>query len=103
MSPGIPPIPGVDVGQANGPSPLPEPSTANIALCNFTDQPTKFTVCGIQRGAAVTRVIVVPAYTYIWSTGWSTGNDKVLMATTPYKTKTFCPFVTSDLIAIFQK
>jgi hypothetical protein len=97
-----PAVPGAGLGAANGPSPLPEPGTANIALCNFTGQPVKFKVCGLQGQVAVTKEVVVPAYTFIWSTGWSAGKDKVLTATTPYNTKVFCPFVTSDLIAIYQ-
>jgi hypothetical protein len=74
-----------------------------VALCNFTAHPVKFTVCGIQGAEALSREVEVPAFTYVWSTGWAAGEDKVLTATTPNNTKTFCPFVTSDLIAIYQE
>jgi hypothetical protein len=98
---GIPVLPPGEA-PANGPSPLPAPSTANVALCNFTGQPATFKIYGTQGAAAVKKEIVVPAFTYVWSTGWATGGDKMLTVTTPYITKTFCPFVTSDLIALFE-
>ncbi len=87
---------------ANAPNPLPAPSTANVALCNFTGQQTKFKISGTLGATATTKEVVLPPFTYVWSTGWSAGEDKVLTVSTPYNTKTFCPFVTSDLIAIFQ-
>jgi hypothetical protein len=87
---------------SNAPNPLPASGTANVALCNFTAQPVIFKVFGVQGGKAVNKEISVAAYTYLWSTGWATGDSCVLTASTPYNTKVFCPFVTSDLIAIFQ-
>lgn len=103
MSSFVPPIqfPGETI--ANAPNPLPAPSTANVALCNFTGQSTKFTIQGTQGAAAASRDVDVPPFTYVWSTGWSAGEDKILTVTTPYSSKTFCPFVTSDLVVLFQK
>jgi len=78
------------------------PGTANVALCNFTAQPEIFKILGVQGGKAVTKEVSVPAFTYIWSTGWAAGDNEIVSVSTPYNAKTFCPFVTSDLIAIFQ-
>lgn len=86
----------------NAPNPMPASGTANVALCNFTSQPVIFKVFGVQAGKAVTKEISISAFTYLWSTGWATGDGCVLTVSTPYNTKTFCPFVTSDLIALFQ-
>lgn len=86
----------------DGLAPSPGAGTANMALCNFTGQPVRFTVIGVRGTQPVTNGYTVPAYTYIWTTGWSAGNDQVLTVTTPYVTKSFIPFVTSDLVAIFN-
>lgn len=86
----------------NGPAPEPEPGTANVALCNFTSEAVRFTVYGVQAAKPVTSAFTVPAYTYIWSTGWSAGDDTILTVATPYTVKTFVPFVTTDLVALFN-
>ncbi len=88
---------------ANAPNPLPASGTANVALCNFTGQHVKFKISGVCAGKAVTKEVDVPPFTYIWSTGWAAGDGCVLTVSAPCVTRTFCPFVTSDLVAIFQK
>jgi hypothetical protein len=86
----------------NKPNTPPAPGTANVALCNFVGKPTVFKICGTQGAAVVTREVHVPAFSYIWSTGWAAGADRMLTVSTPYYTKAFCPFVTSDMVAIFE-
>lgn len=86
----------------NAPAPVPAPGTANVWLCNFIGKATTFKITGAQGGAPVTKDIRVPANSYVWSTGWEAGEDKIVSVTTPYFTKGFSPFVTSDIVAIFE-
>jgi len=97
----FPPCPAPPV--PNGPAPVPAPGTANVALCNFLNKATVFKVCGMQGSTLVTKEISVPAYSYLWSPGWGAGSDKMLLVTTSYFSKHFTPFVTSDLVVIFQQ
>ena len=90
------------VAAPNAPAPLSAPGTANVALCNFIGQTTVFRVSGSQGGAVVTRDVDVLAFSYVWSTGWDAGENKILTVTTPFFVKTFSPFVTSDLVPLFK-
>ncbi len=83
------------------PAPLPPPSTANLALCNCTSQATTFEVSGTQGTQAVVNSYTVPAYSYLWTTGWSTGINQILNVTAPNLNQQFVPFVTSQLVALF--
>jgi hypothetical protein len=72
-------------------------------LCNFTAQPVIFKIYDVQGEKAIIKEVSVAACTYVWSTGWAAGDNSTLTVSTPYFNKTFCPFVTSDLVAIFNK
>src|SRR5689334_22031524 len=88
---------------ANAPAPVPAPGTANVGLCNLIRQVTVFQIKGNQGGTLITKKISVPAFSVVWSTGWEAGSDRLLTVTTPFSSKVIAPFVTTDIVAIFER
>src|SRR5437879_4647999 len=88
---------------ANQPNQPAAPGTANVCLCNFVGQATKFKVSGIQNNKGTSIEVSVPPYSYIWSPGWAAGDDKLLTVETPYFSKTFAPYLASQVVALFSQ
>lgn len=87
----------------HAPAPVPAAGTANIGLCNLISKATTFRISGTQGSAIVTKEVPVPPFSMMWSTGWTTGDTNMVVVVTPYFTKTFAPFVTTDLVVIYQQ
>ena len=78
------------------------PPTSGVFLGNYLPWPNTFKVSGVKAGQYQTVQVVVSAFDCIWSDGWETGSDKVLVVETPYFSKCFPRFERPHNFALFR-
>ncbi|MBV7335621.1 hypothetical protein KFU94_46725 [Chloroflexi bacterium TSY] len=77
-----------------------------ICLGNYIDQATKFTILGGQEGRIVERAYTVEPFRLVWTLGWETGDDKLVLVQMGGGLDAFipiAPFRSTTSIALYRK